>query len=78
MPTVLRIEAYRFFFYAGDRDEPPHIHIEFGDNIAKFWLDPVRLHSSKGFKRQEINRVQRMIEENRENLLRSWYEYFSD
>jgi hypothetical protein len=78
MPTVLRIDAYRFFFYAGDHDEPIHIHIEDGDNIAKFWLDPVRLHSSKGFKRQEINRLQEIVEENLEILLRSWYEYFSD
>ena len=25
MPTVLRVCPYRFFFYAGDRDEPPHV-----------------------------------------------------
>ena len=28
MPTVMRISPYRFFFYAGDRDEPVHIHVE--------------------------------------------------
>jgi hypothetical protein len=28
MPIVLRIGPYRFFFYAGDRPEPPHIHVE--------------------------------------------------
>ncbi|MFH1436112.1 MAG: DUF4160 domain-containing protein [Pseudomonadota bacterium] len=44
MPTVLRVGSYRFFFYAGDRDEPPHVHIERDDRIAKLWLDPVRLH----------------------------------
>lgn len=43
MPTALRIDTYRFFFYSGDRDEPPHVHIERVDNKAKFWLDPVRL-----------------------------------
>ena len=26
MPTVLRHGPYRFFFYSGDRDEPPHVH----------------------------------------------------
>lgn len=31
MPTVLRSGPYRFFFYAGDRDEPPHVHIERDD-----------------------------------------------
>ncbi len=34
MPTILRIGSYRFFFYAGDRDEPPHIHAERDDNKA--------------------------------------------
>jgi len=46
MPTVLRVGPYRFFFYAGDREEPPHVHVERDDNIAKFWLDPIRLKSS--------------------------------
>lgn len=78
MPTVLRIGPYRFFFYAGDRDEPPHIHIERDDNQAKFWLDPVRLQNSGGFNRNEINRIQKLVEKNREHLLRSWDEYFSD
>jgi hypothetical protein len=43
MPTVLRAGPYRFFFYAGDRDEPLHIHVERDDHTAKFWLDQVRL-----------------------------------
>jgi len=45
---------------------------------AKFWLDPVRLHSSGGFGRDEINRIQRLVEENREYLLRSWNAFFND
>ncbi|MBI4234590.1 MAG: DUF4160 domain-containing protein, partial [Chloroflexi bacterium] len=43
MPTIRRIGAYRLFFYAGDRDELEHIHVERDENVAKFWLDPVRL-----------------------------------
>jgi hypothetical protein len=27
MPVVLRIRGYRFWFYAVDLDEPPHIHV---------------------------------------------------
>ena len=77
MPTVLRHGPYRFFFYAGDADEPPHIHVERDADKAKFWLDPVRLQNSGGFGRTEINRIQRLVEENREGLLRSWHEYFN-
>ena len=50
MPTVLRVGPYRFFFYAGDRDEPPHVHIERDDKLAKFWLDPFRLWDRPGLK----------------------------
>lgn len=77
MPTVLRIGPYRFFFYAGDRDEPLHIHVERDNNKAKFWLEPVRLQNSGGFSRTEINRIQKTVEENQEDLLRSWNEYFN-
>jgi hypothetical protein len=77
MPTVLRNGPYRLFFYAGDRDEPPHVHVERDKNIAKFWLDPVRLQNSGGFSRTELNRIQKLVDENREDLLRSWNEYFN-
>lgn len=76
MPTILRVGPYRFFFYAGDRDEPKHIHIEREDKIAKFWLDPVRLQSSGGFSRIEINKIHKIIIENHSKLLEAWDEYF--
>ena len=57
MATVLGYVPYRFFFYAGDRDEPQHIHVERDDDVAKFWLNPIRLQSSGGFSRKEINRM---------------------
>ncbi len=78
MPTVLEVGPYRFFFYSGDKDEPLHIHVERERNKAKFWLDPVRLQSSGGFNRTEINQIQRLIEENKEHLVRSWNDYFND
>jgi len=78
MPTMLEIGSYRFFFYAGDRREPPHVHIEREDRVAKFWLDPVRLHKSRGFSGKELNRLQRLVEENQEQLRRRWDEYFTE
>lgn len=76
MPTVLRVGPYRFFFYAGDRDEPPHIHVEREDMIAKFWLDPIRLQRSGGFPRMEIGRLQKVITTRHLQLLEAWNEYF--
>ncbi len=76
MPTVLRAGPYRFFFYAGDRDEPPHVHIERDDKIAKFWLDPLRLQSNKGFARAELGRIQRLLGEYQQELIEAWHGYF--
>ena len=76
MPTVLRSGPYRFFFYAGDGVEPPHVHVERDENVAKFWLRPVRLQNSRGFSRVEIARMQGIVEDNREALLRSWDDFF--
>lgn len=76
MPTVLRVGPFRFFFYAGDRAEPPHVHVEREDKIAKFWLDPVRLQGSGGFSRMEIGRIQKIIAEHHSRLMEAWNEYF--
>lgn len=78
MPTVLRSGPYRFFFYAGDRDEPQRIHVERDDRIAKFWLDPIRLQSSGGFSRIEIARIERLVRNQRIVLLEAWDEYFGE
>lgn len=78
MPSVFRSGPYRFFFYAGDRAEPPHVHIEREKNRAKFWLDPVRLQESGGFSRAEINRISARVEESRDLLLQAWNDFFND
>lgn len=78
MPTVLRIGPYRFFFYSGDRSEPPHVHVEREANRAKFWLDPVRLAESGGLGRPEIRRVEELVRENAATLRRAWDDYFAD
>ena len=72
MPTVLRSGPYRFFFYSGDRDEPPHVHIERDAQIAKFWLHPVRLQESGQFSRVELRKIERLVDENLKDLVRSW------
>ena len=77
MPTVLIIGPYRFFFYSGDRDEPLHIHVERDNHTAKFWLQPVRLQNSGGFKSKELSRIQDLVEENQAKFVEVWNEHFS-
>jgi hypothetical protein len=78
MATVLRSGPYRFFFYAGDRHEPPHVHVERDRDKAKFWLQPVKFESSTGFRRGELADVYRLISEHQHLLLEGWHDYFAD
>ena len=49
MPTILRVSGFRFFFYSLEGSEAPHIHVEHGDKVAKFWLEPVSVARSTAF-----------------------------
>ena len=76
MPTVLRIGAFRFYFYSHEPNEPPHVHIDRGEATIKVWLDPVEVAKSRGFRAHEINAIIAMVEEHRTALLEAWHEYF--
>lgn len=78
LPTVLRSGPYRFFFYSADRDEPPHVHVERDEFEVKFWLDPLRLETSRGFSRTEIRRIEALVGENGAVLIGAWNEYFGN
>jgi hypothetical protein len=77
MPVALRVKGYRFFFFSLEGHEPPHIHVEQAERFAKFWLNPVALVKSRGFRSNELTEIQRIIEENLDTLLEKWDEHFS-
>ncbi|MGD0770883.1 MAG: DUF4160 domain-containing protein [Tepidisphaeraceae bacterium] len=75
MPTILRIGPYRIGFWSREDDEPPHVRRD--RFTAKFRLNPqVRLARYRGFAAHEVNDVRGIIEDNRDVLLRAWYENF--
>ena len=77
MPTVLRVGRFRFFFFSNEAQEPPHIHVKSGGDEAKFWLDPIQLEANYGFNGRDLNQIQRVIEQHREDLLEAWNEHFN-
>ncbi len=76
MPTIKRIGPYRFFFYSNENDEPSHIHIQRERMLAKFWLNPVALAGSTGFRSHELRNIKRHVEENELIFEEVWNEYF--
>jgi hypothetical protein len=75
MPTVLRVGAYRFFFFSNEGDEPPHIHVKVESREAKFWLQPLMLSANHGFKAHELSAIQNIIRENQNILLEAWHDH---
>jgi hypothetical protein len=77
MPTVLRSGPYRFYFFSHEPNEPPHVHVDRGDATAKFWLQPLSLNRSLGFRSHELRGIERIIQDNLQELLEAWNGYFS-
>ena len=77
MPTVLRTEGYRFFFFSLEGKEPPRVHVEKGSSYAKFWLDPVALARNRGFRSHELTQVRKLVERNGSFLQEEWNEHFA-
>ena len=74
MPTILRLYGYRIGFYSAEPNEPSHVHVVKAGNEAKFWLDPVRLARNKGFREADLKQILKLLEANRETLLKAWNE----
>jgi hypothetical protein len=78
MPTVLRVGRFRFFFYSNEGSEPPHIHVQAGEQQAKFWLDPIELVANYGFRGSELREVQTIIVAYHQAILEAWNDFFGD
>jgi hypothetical protein len=77
MPTVLRKDGHRFFFFSNEGNEPRHIHVEHAEAYAKLWLNPVELAFSTGFTSGQLTKLRKLVEENLELFNNSWDEHFS-
>lgn len=80
MPVVFRQNGYRFHFYSdeGEPRESVHIHVRRGRDNAKFWLWPeVNLVYNRGFSRIEQCWLVAIIEQRREDIERTWNEFFA-
>jgi hypothetical protein len=76
MPTIL-IEGYKFRFYSSDINEPPHVHVIHGENVAKVWLQPVVMEYNRGYNRIELSRILKLTRQNQNRLLEVWNAYFN-
>jgi hypothetical protein len=76
MPTILRIGPYRFFFYADERQEPPHIHVVAAEKECKYWLEPLELSWNDGFRSGELKEIETLIVANLNLIVEAWNVFF--
>jgi len=76
MPTVLRHQGYRFYFYSHEPNEPPHIHVDLGDKSGKFWLSPVALARNVGYNARELGELLKLVFAHQQKFQKAWHEHF--
>ena len=76
MPTVLRIDGFRFFFFSNEHT-PEHIHIEKGDTYARIELKSLKVTDSYNLSSKELKKLIELVRKNKDRLKGDWDEYFT-
>ena len=76
MPKILVFGTFVLYFWAGENNEPIHVHVIKDEHEAKFSVDPVQLVENNGLKASELRLAESVIEENKEIIINRWNEYF--
>jgi hypothetical protein len=76
MPTILRWEGFRFYFYSHEPNEPPHVHVDRDGASVKFWLNPVELARNHGFPARDLRIIRAKVIAERAQFEEAWNEYF--
>lgn len=79
MPTVLLLSGWRLFFYAGEGNEPIHIHCRKGDMECKYWLHPEEFEISEAYmynmSKAAKREIRKIIFDHFEYIENSWNDF---
>jgi len=54
-----------------------HVHIICPDGEAKFWIEPiVSLAASTGLSKSQLNSLQKLTEEHKNEIIKAWKKHF--
>ncbi len=76
MPTILRIQGFRVYFWSYEPSEPPHVHLDKVGASAKVWLESVAQASNVGFPAHELGVILRLVRVQQPTLPEAWHEFF--
>lgn len=75
-PTVFQDGKNRFFFFSREESRI-HVHVTNPDGEAKFWIEPtIALATSYNLSTVQLTRLQKIVEEHKNEIKRSWKRHF--
>ena len=77
MPEIFRFYGFSFFFYSREH-EPIHIHVEGNDGYATYDLNESSflLREKQNIKANDRKKIEAVIEENKDIIIKRWKEHF--
>ena len=77
MPEIFRFFGFSFFFYSREH-EPIHVHIEGNGGYAVYDLDgdSFVLREKQNIKANDQKKIESVIEENKDIIIKRWKEHF--
>ena len=76
MPTVLRVDGFRFFFFS-DEHLPIHIHVEKGDGYMRVELETFKVTKKYKLSTNDEKKILSILQEHQHELMGAWNEYFN-
>ncbi len=71
MPTLLRWNGCRFYYFSNEANEMAHVHVDRDAVSAKLWLERGTIARNDGFPPLELARVCDRLAESREDVLKA-------
>ncbi|MGK5084931.1 DUF4160 domain-containing protein [Bdellovibrionota bacterium FG-1] len=76
MPNVITENGFRLFFYSNERNEPPHVHVDYQGAHAKFWIGPVYLAWNLGMNAGALSKAEDLVIKHEKLTEEKWNEFF--
>jgi hypothetical protein len=65
------------FFFSREEDRM-HVHVQSAEGEAKFWMDPqIELAANFGLPARQIGKIQKLLEERRDEVRQAWNKHLS-
>jgi hypothetical protein len=78
MPKIKIPGPYHVSFWSNENDEPAHVHVKHQGKNAKFWIGPVRLESSYGYRVDELKKIETLLKKHENEIQEKWDEHFAE